>query len=64
MKYSAIALVAMLSLAGCATTSDFGGSASPAWSDQAVCERNGGWWHASMNYCEYQSPGFPMLPRR
>ena len=66
MKYSLIALVAGLTLAGCATTYSSDPYASPggAWSAQAECERNGGAWRAVHQMCEYQSPGFPMLPRR
>jgi hypothetical protein len=53
------ALIAVTLLAGCST---YGASpsAAPAFTPQAECERNGGWWRAQMNFCEYQSPGFPL----
>ena len=57
-------LIAVMLLAGCSTygTSP---SASPAFTPQAECERNGGWWRAEMNFCEYQSPEpRPEPPRR
>jgi hypothetical protein len=56
-------LIAVMLLAGCSTygTSP---SASPAFTPQAECERNGGWWRAEMNFCEYQSPEPPQPPRR
>jgi hypothetical protein len=55
MRYIAITFLALLPLlAGCAGV---GGSASPAFSDEAQCERNGGARRAAHNMCEYQSPG-------
>jgi hypothetical protein len=48
-------VVAALFLAGCSTAG--WPAASPAFTPQAECERNGGWWHSDMTYCEYQSPG-------
>ena len=60
MSYIGIALVALLTLfAGCAGPMSSSPSASPAFTPQAECERNGGWWHAGMESCEYQSPGDP-----
>jgi hypothetical protein len=44
-------------LAGGCSTSGRSPAASPAFTPQAECERNGGWWHADKNFCEYQSPG-------
>jgi len=52
---SGAALIAAMLLAGC-STSGTSPSASPAFTPQAECERNGGWWRAEMNFCEYQSP--------
>ena len=54
-RMSGAALIAVMLLAGCSTygTSP---SASPAFTPQAECERNGGWWRTEMNFCEYQSP--------
>jgi hypothetical protein len=53
----ALAILAAVSTAGCATIDS--PAASPAFTPQAECERNGGWWRTSMNFCEYQSPGMP-----
>lgn len=56
MSYSGFALGALLILlTGCGAASS--PSASPAFTPQAQCERDGAVWHASINYCEYQSPG-------
>ena len=55
-----VVLVAGALAAGC-SMHEASPSASPAFTPQAECERNGGWWHADMSLCEYQSPG---LPRR
>jgi hypothetical protein len=52
-------LFGALVLAGCASGVDTSPAASPAFTPQAECERNGGWWRESMNFCEYQGPGFP-----
>ena len=30
---------------------------------QAECERNGGWWRAEMNFCEYEAPPTTPFPR-
>jgi hypothetical protein len=52
-----ITLVAvLLLLAGCAEQMS-AGNASPAFSPPAECDRNGGVWRATHNFCEYQSPG-------
>ena len=53
------ALVAATLFSGCST---YGASpsASPAFRPQAECERNGGWWHSDMNFCEYESPSRPV----
>jgi len=50
-------LLRIFALAGCSAAS--WPAASPAFTPQAECERNGGWWHADMGFCEYQSPGGP-----
>jgi hypothetical protein len=57
--FGTLILLGALALGGCASALGTEPSASPAFSPQAECERNGGWWRASMNFCEYQSPGFP-----
>jgi hypothetical protein len=49
-------LIAAGLLAGCSMNAT-SPAASPAFTPQAECERNGGWWHADMNFCEYQTPG-------
>jgi len=54
-RMSGAALIAVMLLAGCSTDGT-SPSASPAFTPQAECERNGGWWRAEMNFCEYQSP--------
>ena len=59
----AAALALALSSA-CSTGSGGSASASPALTPQAECERNGGWWHANGNFCEYQAPGGPETPKR
>ena len=56
-RVSTIVLLGVVALAGCSTGS--WPAASPAFTPQAECERNGGWWHTDMNFCEYQSPGLP-----
>jgi hypothetical protein len=50
------ALLGALVLGGCASGVDTSPSASPALTRAAECERNGGWWRASMEFCEYQAP--------
>jgi len=48
----AVILVGALALGGCASA--IGNQpASPAFTPQAECARNGGWWRQSMNFCEY-----------
>ena len=51
------AIVGALMLAGCSSAA---ASASPAFTPQAECERNGGWWRAEMNFCEYEAPPTPV----
>jgi hypothetical protein len=59
MIYNVVVLFALMALcAGCASA-EYGPSASPAFTPQGQCEREGGVWHASMNYCEYQAPSTP-----
>lgn len=53
-------LLGALAVGGCASAVYDEPSASPAFTPQAECERNGGWWRSSMGFCEYQSPGFPL----
>jgi len=51
-----------LLLAGCSSA----GYASPAFTPQAECERNGGWWRAEMGqqaFCEYEAPPTAPFPR-
>jgi hypothetical protein len=57
-RLAATILIAAVALGGCAMRGS--PSASPAFTPQAECERNGGWWHTDMNFCEYQSPGGPI----
>lgn len=57
---NAALLIALITLAGCAGAA--APAASPAFTPQAECQRNGGRWHADMGFCEYQSPGTP-VPR-
>jgi len=56
-RLSAIVLLGIFTLAGCSAAS--WPAASPAFTPQADCEHHGGWWHADMGFCEYQSPGSP-----
>jgi hypothetical protein len=56
----AMILLGGLTLAGCGSTVQNYPAASPPFTPQAECERNGGWWRASMGSCEYQSPGLPV----
>jgi hypothetical protein len=58
--FGTMILLGALAVGGCASFVDTEPSASPAFTPQAECERNGGWWRASMNFCEYQSPGLPL----
>jgi hypothetical protein len=52
-RYLGATIFTAVLFAGCST----GGwpAASPAFTPKAECERNGGWWHADMNFCEYQA---------
>ena len=54
-------LIALTALAGCSTAAS--PAASPAFALPAECERNGGWWHADMGFCEYQTPSAPAMRR-
>ncbi len=45
-------MLPLLLLAGCATLSS--PSTAPAFTPEGECKRNWGYWHPSMNYCEYQ----------
>jgi hypothetical protein len=46
-------LFGAVALGGCASAID-GRPASPAFTPQAECARNGGWWRQSMNFCDYR----------
>ena len=48
-----VTLFGAFALGGCASAID-GQPASPAFTPQAECARNGGWWRHSMNFCEYR----------
>jgi hypothetical protein len=41
-----------LALGGCGSAIDYP-TASSAFTPQAECARNRGWWRQSMNFCEY-----------
>jgi hypothetical protein len=56
------AVLGALVLAGCSSAAT-SGSASPAFTPQAECERTGGWWRAEMNFCEYEAPPTTPFPR-
>ena len=58
---NAALLIAITALAGCSAAAS--PAASPAFAPQAECERNGGWWHADMGFCEYQAPSAPPARR-
>ena len=58
----ALAMLGIALMAGCSTAGSWP-AASPAFTPRAECERNGGRWHADKNFCEYQSPGFPLRER-
>ena len=58
------AILALASLSACSTGNGGSSSASPAFTPQAECERDGGWWHANGNFCEYQTPVGPGTPTR
>ena len=51
-KTIAVWMLPLLILAGCSAMSS--PSASPAFTPEGRCLRDGAYWHASMNYCEYQ----------
>jgi len=51
-KTMAVWMLPLLILAGCSAMSS--PSASPAFTPEGRCLRDGAYWHASMNYCEYQ----------
>ena len=53
-----LGLLAATFVAGCASRGDYP-SASAAFTPQARCERDGGWWRADRNFCEYQTPSGP-----
>jgi hypothetical protein len=59
-----VILFGALALGGCASAIADHPAASPAFTPQAECERNGGWWRPSMNFCEYRSgsPGALISP--
>jgi len=57
-------LLGALLLGGCASAIDDPPAASPAFTPQAECERNGGWWRDSQGFCEYQAPEPPLIRRR
>ena len=50
-----VLLFGALALGGCASITGGQPTASPAFSPQAECLRNGGWWRPAMNFCEYRS---------
>jgi hypothetical protein len=45
-------LFGALALGGWGSAIDYP-TASSAFTPQAECTRNGGWWRQSMNFCEY-----------
>jgi hypothetical protein len=49
-----VILLGTLALGGCASALDSQAAATPAFTPQAECARNGGWWRQSMNFCEYR----------
>jgi hypothetical protein len=51
VKYAVLGLLIALILAGCGAMSYE--NPSPAFTPQAECLRNGGYWRPGMNYCEY-----------
>jgi hypothetical protein len=48
-----VLLFGAVALGGCAAAID-GQPVSPAFTPQAECTRNGGWWRQTMNFCEYR----------
>ncbi len=60
MKYVVSALLCVVPfLAACSTSGGPAPAASPAFTPQAQCERNGGWWHPDSGICEYPAPQGP-----
>lgn len=53
-RIGAVILFGALALGGCALAIGDQPAASPAFTPQAECTRNGGWWRQSMNFCEYR----------
>ena len=49
-RLAALTLVATLALAGCSLSAS--PSASPAFTPQAECERNGGYWDTAAGFCK------------
>ncbi len=60
MRTAMVAALVVVAAAasGCASARN-SPAASPAFTPQTECERNGGWWHPEINYCEYQAPTGP-----
>jgi hypothetical protein len=50
-----VILFGVLALGGCASAIGDQPATSPAFTPQAECARNGGWWRQSMNFCEYRA---------
>jgi hypothetical protein len=50
---SRIVTAVIIAMAGCSSVPGADPSASPASSEAAWCQRNGGWWRPELNYCEY-----------
>jgi hypothetical protein len=48
-----VILFGALALGGCAPAFD-AQPPSSAFTPQAECERNGGWWRQAMSFCEYR----------
>jgi hypothetical protein len=51
-----VILFGVLALGGCAWAIGDQPAISPAFTPQAECMRNGGWWRQNMNFCEYRGP--------
>jgi hypothetical protein len=56
MRDTIVAVAVLTVLGGCARLSPSSPSASPAFTPQAQCERDGNRWHADSHYCEIQAP--------
>jgi hypothetical protein len=52
-----VLLLGAFAAGGCASVTGDQAAASPAFTPQGQCQRTGGWWHESMNFCEYRSGG-------